>query len=167
MKTFTLTPDLQITAYASERAAASSGDAFFVCATELDALLNSTGINPVELWNSLPGVTPVNRFMTRQSGVARIWNQLQSLEAVPEPVEETADVAPETARVPREGSKQAQVLELLKRPGGATLDAIMAATDWQKHTVRGFIAGAAQKKLGLKIESFKNEGGFRTYRVVA
>jgi len=41
----------------------------------------------------------------------------------------------------------------------------MDATGWQRHTVRGFIAGTLNKKLGLKIESFKNEAGDRTYRV--
>src|SRR4051794_27936907 len=61
--------------------------------------------------------------------------------------------------------KSTQVVEMLRTPDGATLDAIMEATDWQRHTVRGFIAGTAQKKLGLKIESFKNDAGQRTYRV--
>ena len=62
----------------------------------------------------------------------------------------------------REGSKTAQILELLKRPGGATLKAIMAATEWQAHSVRGFISGLG-KKLGLAVESVKGENGERTY----
>ena len=63
----------------------------------------------------------------------------------------------------RQGSKTAQVLELLKRPGGATLKGIMAATGWQAHSVRGFISGALGKKLGLAVESVKGEDGERTY----
>jgi hypothetical protein len=63
----------------------------------------------------------------------------------------------------REGSKTAQILELLKRPGGSTLKAIMAATEWQAHSVRGFISGALGKKMGLTVESTKGEDGQRTY----
>jgi hypothetical protein len=72
----------------------------------------------------------------------------------------TAAEKPATAR---QGSKTAQVLELLKRPGGATLKDIMAATGWQAHSVRGFISGALGKKLGLAVESIKGENGERTY----
>jgi hypothetical protein len=63
----------------------------------------------------------------------------------------------------REGSKTAQILDLLKRPGGATLKAIMAATGWQAHSVRGFISGTLGKKLGLAVQSVKGENGERTY----
>ena len=63
----------------------------------------------------------------------------------------------------REGSKTAQILDLLKRPVGATLKAIMAATGWQAHSVRGFISGTLGKKLGLAVESIKGENGERTY----
>jgi Protein of unknown function (DUF3489) len=58
------------------------------------------------------------------------------------------------------------VLELLKRPGGATLKEIMATTGWQAHSVRGFISGALGKKLGLAVESAKGEDG-RTYSIKA
>jgi hypothetical protein len=67
---------------------------------------------------------------------------------------------------PREGSKTAQVVEMLKRKGGATLEEIMTTMGWQKHTVRGFMAGA-MKKAGYEVESFKPEGGERTYRINA
>jgi hypothetical protein len=53
----------------------------------------------------------------------------------------------------------------MKRANGATLDEIMSATGWQRHTVRGFVAGAAKVKLGLNIERFKTEAGERAYRV--
>jgi hypothetical protein len=64
----------------------------------------------------------------------------------------------------REGSKTAQVVALLKRPNGATLSEIMEKMSWQRHTVRGFMAGA-MKKAGYTVESFKPEGGDRTYRI--
>jgi len=65
---------------------------------------------------------------------------------------------------PREGSKTAQVLAMLQRKNGATLSEIMDKMGWQKHTVRGFMAGA-MRKAGHEVESFKPEGGERTYRI--
>jgi Protein of unknown function (DUF3489) len=65
---------------------------------------------------------------------------------------------------PREGSKTAQVVAMLQRKNGATLAEIMEKMGWQKHTVRGFMAGA-MKKAGYNVESFKPEGGERTYRI--
>jgi hypothetical protein len=67
---------------------------------------------------------------------------------------------------PREGSKTAQVVALLQRKNGATLIEIMEKMGWQKHTVRGFMAGA-MKKAGYAVESFKPEGGERSYRINA
>ena len=72
----------------------------------------------------------------------------------------TAAEKPAKARV---GSKTAQILELLKRPSGVTLKAIMAATEWQVHSVRGFISGTLGKKLGLAVDPMKSENGERTY----
>jgi Protein of unknown function (DUF3489) len=65
----------------------------------------------------------------------------------------------------REGSKSAKVLDLLKRPGGATLKELMKATGWQAHSVRGFLSGAVGKKLGLTVTSAKGEDGERSYSV--
>lgn len=64
----------------------------------------------------------------------------------------------------REGSKAAQVVAMLQRKNGATQAEIMEAMGWQAHTVRGFMAGA-MKKAGYAVESFKPEGGERTYRI--
>ena len=65
---------------------------------------------------------------------------------------------------PREGSKTAQVIAMLQRKNGATLAEVMDKLGWKKHSVRGFMAGA-MKKAGYTVESFKPEGGDRTYRI--
>ena len=61
-------------------------------------------------------------------------------------------------------NKKAEIIDLMRRPSGATLAEIMDTTGWQKHTVRGFVSILGSKG-GLKIESAKNAAGERTYRV--
>lgn len=65
---------------------------------------------------------------------------------------------------PKAPSKVAQVVALLRREEGATTKVLMDATGWQAHSVRGIIAGAIKKKLGLTVVSEAGESG-RTYRI--
>ncbi len=92
------------------------------------------------------GVTPV----ATDAGLAAIGIEPDT-SAAPEP-------APK-ARTPHEGTKQATLIAMLRAPDGATIEEIMAATDWQSHTVRGAIAGALRKRLGLEVTSEKVEDG--------
>jgi hypothetical protein len=70
---------------------------------------------------------------------------------------------PAKAEGVREGSKTAQVLDLLKRPNGATLKQLMRTTGWQPHSLRGFLSGTVGKKLQLAVTSTKGADGERRY----
>jgi hypothetical protein len=65
----------------------------------------------------------------------------------------------------REGTKQAALVAMLQRPEGATIVEVVEATGWQPHTVRGALAGALKKRLGLTIVSGKVEARGRVHRV--
>jgi hypothetical protein len=180
----------------------------------------------VEIWNSLPGETPVKKFKDRATAVSRIWKAIQRLGETASaaeqiaPVSETApvpeqaggtaqpeaaipastepavpiDVAPQTPDVapsepaakknatrakkapvagtpkdagsPREGSKTSQVITMLKREGGTTLEEIMAEMGWLKHTTRAMLSagGSLTKKHGLVVVSEK-VGEKRVYSI--
>jgi hypothetical protein len=88
-----------------------------------------------------------------------------------------AKAAPAEKPTPRAGTKQARMIEMLKRPEGATVAQIAEATGWQKHTIRGAISGALKKKLGLNVEATRTrevgpektgaKGSSTVYRIVA
>src|SRR5712672_2098288 len=64
----------------------------------------------------------------------------------------------------RTNTKHARIIAMLRMPTGTTIAAIMTATDWQQHSVRGFLAGVVRKKLGLNIVSEQTDKG-RVYRI--
>jgi hypothetical protein len=87
-----------------------------------------------------------------------------------------AKAAPAEKPTLRTGTKQSQMIEMLKRPKGATVEQIAAATGWQHHTIRGAISGALKKKLGLTVEATRTrevgpnktgaKGSTTVYRIV-
>ena len=83
-----------------------------------------------------------------------------------EPAMPSAAPQPAEPRQRRTGTKQAQLIAMLEAPQGASTAEIVAAFGWQPHTVRGAIAGALKKKLGLQIVSDTFEGRGRVYRVM-
>jgi hypothetical protein len=205
MTTFTITEN-NITAFPTPdhaEAAVGAGAQAFTSQKQLVELATAWPAERlVAIWNSLPGVTPVESFKSAKAAASRIWERIQGLgdPATPEaePAKpkahkkakggaQAAKGAPAKAKAtkktspaksapkakkaakaeaggPREGSKTAQVVALLQRKNGATLAEIMEKMGWQAHTVRGFMAGT-MKKDGHTVESFKPEGGERTYRI--
>ena len=107
-----------------------------------------SGKRLLALWNGLPGVDRLSKVGNRQALVDRLWS---ALEALPDPQ-------------PPRASKQAEVIGLLRRPEGVTVDEVRAATGWQPHTVRGVFSGPLKKKLGLAVVASKEERG-RVYRI--
>jgi len=202
--TFTIDSENNITAHGTpEDAAAATATPFdsFASQKELAELAKTWPAERlVAIWNSLPGVMPLESFKSNKTATSRIWERIQTLGAPEEPQPErpakgkAARKAKGGARAPkaapskgkaakkttavksvpkgqkkasgavRDGSKTAQVVAMLQRKNGATLAEVMDKMGWQKHTVRGFMAGA-MKKAGYTVESFKPEGGERTYRL--
>jgi hypothetical protein len=223
MKTFTIeneTNNITIHATAQDAEAVANAERFRNEAGLAKLAADWPASRLVDIWNSLPGATPVKKFKDRATAVSRIWRAIQSLgegvpatatqqpspvpaidtvpavEAVPDPEAATAaavapqtpDVAPGKASaktkakgakktpvaataspLPREGSKTSQVIELLKREGGVTLQEIMTEMGWQSHTTRALMSagGSLAKKHGLTVESTKGADGERTYSIKA
>jgi hypothetical protein len=195
MNTFTIDANNNVKAFASlddARAAKIHDAEYFGSCSELTKLVASWPRNrPVEIWNGFAGVAPftalkpVKKFTDRKVAVERIWTAIQVLLAnVAKPAtrvaaekgkrgkgapkgkrRHTAPVAAKDARVAREGSKKAEVVDLMRRSQGATLTEIMELTGWQAHTVRGFVSGTLIKKLSLNVESFLSKEKERTYRL--
>jgi hypothetical protein len=191
MKLFIIDADNNITAVTEkEAAAAANGAEAFGSEKDLQRIAAQWPADRlVEVWNSIAGVKAVTRFTSRAAGVARVWKAIQGLATAASETEPAAEAAPARARrkktskasgstkpgspaksskaakpaAAREGSKKADVVEMMQRKGGCTLAEIMKATGWQAHTVRGFVSGTLGKKMGLTVTSTKNDQGERTY----
>jgi hypothetical protein len=135
MKTYTINTDLNITAYESNKDAFGTGLPVFSSAKDLGAELAKMNVKPTDLWNSLPGLVPVKKFMNREAGLKRIFAQLQSL--VPVPVGGGQDEG-ETV-TPRKAAKKAHAPEAIRE----TLEAFVGATAKQ-------LKRAATKKAAAK-----------------
>jgi hypothetical protein len=104
------------------------------------------------LWNALPGVEKRKKVGDRAALIHELWSAIEALRD-PEP-------KPDAKRP----SKQDEVIAMLRRPEGATVDEVASAMGWQRHTVRGLFSGTLKKKLGLTLASEQAERG-RVYRI--
>ena len=105
--------------------------------------------------------------MTRAKSKPKTAARSRTVKAIrPKSSKRPASVAavPVAAPKARAGTKHAQMIAMLHDRAGATIAAIMAATGWQQHSVRGFLAGVVRKKLGLNLVSEPGENG-RVYRI--
>jgi len=121
----------------------------------------------VRLWNGLPGVTLVQRFTDRRTALDRIWKALANGSArstARSKVSRKSRPRSKTTGI-RVGTKKAQVIGMLQRSNGASIAEIMRVTQWQPHTIRGFISRALVHDLGLKVARFKRDQGQPAYRL--
>jgi hypothetical protein len=174
MKVFSITANNQVRVFASEQEA-PTGEAVFGSAEQLAALVQEWPIaRLVEVWNQLAGAKQIRKFTDRKSGArgfSRPCKASQSRQAKqqrkavlkrqPEP--RTAKQSKQ-GRIPEKGTKTETILALLRQPSGATLTALMRATQWQAHSVRGFISGQLGKRMGMRVKSFRRDGD-RVYRL--
>jgi Protein of unknown function (DUF3489) len=136
-----------------------------------------TGATSAEADNAADAPAPA----TEANGAAmpaKGKGKTKATKAAPSNSEPEAAPAGEPAAkpTPRAGTKQAKMIELLKRPEGATVEQIATATGWQHHTIRGAISGALKKKLGLTVEATRTrevgpnkdgaKGSSTVYRIV-
>src|SRR5437868_2616908 len=105
------------------------------------------------LWNALPSVEKRRKVGVREAMIDELWAALEMLPD-PEPLSEA-----------KRPSKQDEVIAMLRRPEGVTVDEVASVTGWQRHTVRGVFSGTLKKKLGLTLASAQEERG-RVYRIV-
>jgi hypothetical protein len=186
MATFTIDSENNIVAHTGPQASTDESQSF----SNEKELANLTAEWPasrlVETWNSFAGVTPfddlkaVKKFTSRKVAVTRILQAVQRLS--PDVAPQSAPVATERSRSKKSATKasrraraqngaaesrankKAEVIAMMKRAKGATLDEIMEETGWQKHAIRGFVSILGSKR-GEKIEFMKNAAGERTYRI--
>jgi hypothetical protein len=112
-----------------------------------------SGKRLLALWNILPGVEKRKKVGDRHALIDELWS---AIEMWPDPEPQSKAKRP---------SKQDQVIAMLRRPEGVTVDEVASMTGWQRHTVRGVFSGTLKKKLGLILASAQEERG-RVYRMV-
>ena len=142
-----------ITLCSEPPAAVNEGEIVVASNEELHAAQLS-GKRLLALWNALPSVEKRRKVGDRDALIDQLWS---AIEALPDP-----EPQPDAKRP----SKQDAVVAMLQRPEGATVDEVVSATGWQRHTVRGVFSGTLKKKLGLTLASAKEERG-RVYRIAA
>jgi hypothetical protein len=186
MATFTIDSESNIVAHTGPPAGADESQSFSTPKELAKLTAEWPASRLVDTWNSFAGVAPfddlkpVKKFTSRKVAVTRMWEAVQRLSpdvappATPvatertrskkSPAKDTRSARAQKGATESRTNKKAEVIAMMKRAKGATLDEIMEATGWQKHTVRGFVSILGSKR-SEKIESAKNAAGERTYRI--
>jgi hypothetical protein len=133
-------------------AAVNEGEIAVASSEEFHAARLS-GKRLVALWNALPGVEKRTKVGDRDARFDQLWS---AIERLPDPQSEA-----------KRPSKQDEVIAMLRRPEGATVEEVVSATGWQRHTVRGVFSGTLKKKLGLTLASAKEERGRVIFHLAA
>jgi len=107
----------------------------------------------------------VTRFIERVHVMSKASTSTRAKRTTKRAIAKNAKATAKAASTPRAESKQSQLIAMLKQPDGATIVEIAKALGWLPHTVRGAIAGALKKKLGLDVQSEKIDDRGRTYRI--
>ena len=175
MKVFSITASNQVRVFASEREAPRA-ETVFGSAEQLAALVQEWPMGDWWRYGTSFLARSRYKFTDRKSGVRRLWQAVQGVAAKAGHQQRRAVLkrqpAPPTAKQSKQGRTQEKgtqtetVLALLRQPSGATLTALMRATQWQAHSVRGFISGQLGKRMGLRVKSFRRAGD-RVYRLRA
>lgn len=167
MHKFVIDAENRVSAYvAAEKAAGPTHGDTFANANDLARLASGwPGTRLVEIWNQLPNVKKVRRFTDRKTAIKRIWKAVQDRQLFDGPTRSAAGKRRSKTGVDdeRQPTKTERIVALLKRPSGATLQEIMAATNWQAHSVRGFLS-QLRRRSGHRIKSFRR-GTERAYRI--
>jgi Protein of unknown function (DUF3489) len=111
-----------------------------------------------------PHEAPMTRTKSQRKPIAKSRPMKKSTRRKSSEPQVRADAASAALGTTRSGTKSAQVVAMLNDQAGTTIAAISAATGWQEHSVRGFLAGVIRKKLGLNLVSEPAESG-RLYRI--
>jgi hypothetical protein len=163
-KVFVLSPENEICAFthlADARRARSTSDLLFDSPTEFEHMTAEfPGSRLAAVWNKIPGVTPIQKFKSRDTALQRIWQAIQMLEPV-RPSKKKAAAPADSGAQARAGTKKATLLALLGRPEGASVREIMAALGWQSHSVRGYLSTLSRRNAA--IHSFRRSTGERVY----
>ena len=141
-----------ITVCGEPPAAVNEGEIVVALNEELHAA-ELSGKRLLALWNALPSVEKRRKVRDRDALINELWS---AMEMLPDPERQS-----EAKRT----SKQDEVIAMLRRPEGVTVDEVTSATGWQRHTVRGVFSGTLKKKLGLTLASAQEERG-RVYRII-
>jgi hypothetical protein len=141
--------DYRVTVCSDVPAKLSTGAVLIGRANELDPKRFPV-VRLLAIYNALPGMNPIKRFTDRKAAIKSVWAQLEKL-----PLGEV-----------KAESKQALIIRLLRQAGGSDMPALVAATGWQSHSVRGLISGTLRKRQGLKVDLTMVEG-CPTYRIAS